>query len=129
MPAVGDAEVMSMTVKKTIAVVILAFFLSNSRAASQSISFTSSGQNTKLSFLHTVVGDLDGNGWLEPLGAFNDGAGHLLPFSNGSMGLECPAGVSNSPDCFFYQSQANEPFFVRPNDTRLADFDGDGCPD
>ena len=62
-------------------------------------------------FAQPVIGDFDGDGWLEPFGTINDGTGRLAVRTLTSMGVDDML----SP--------------VRPDDFRVADLDGDGCPD
>ncbi len=64
-----------------------------------------------LAFWQPFIGDVNGDGWLEPLGTLNDGHGELTTLSFQSMGIE-----SLFSD-------------TRPNDVRLADLNGDNCPD
>ena len=81
-----------------------------------------------------VVADVFGNGLLELLGTRNDGTGNLLSTRDSrveTMALDCP----DSPDpslCFVYsRNDPNDGRFTgsRPSEIRLADFDGDDCPD
>jgi len=64
-----------------------------------------------LVFGQPVIGDVNGDGWLEPFGTINDGTGRLAALTPQSIGV---ADVLSD---------------VRPNDFRVADLDGDGCPD
>jgi hypothetical protein len=64
-----------------------------------------------LTFAQPIIGDVNGDGWLEPFGTINDGGGVLTVLDTSDLGLQ---------DLF---SDA------RPNDFRIADLDGDGCAD
>jgi hypothetical protein len=59
-----------------------------------------------------VVTDIDGDGWLEAVGAMNDRRGNLTASSPRRMGLT---------DLFIPG--------IRPSDARMADLNGDGCAD
>jgi hypothetical protein len=75
------------------------------------ISFTPATQGGPSPFTSPILVDVNGDGWLETLGTQNDGAGNLLPLTTSGMGVA---------DLFVTG---------RPNDLRVADFNGDGCPD
>ncbi|HXZ29444.1 MAG TPA: VCBS repeat-containing protein [Terriglobales bacterium] len=75
------------------------------------IRFAPSPQNVSSPIAPAVVVDGNGDGWLETVGTLNDGAGNLLPVSPSSMGL----------DGLLVDG--------RPDDLRVADFNGDGSPD
>jgi hypothetical protein len=62
-------------------------------------------------FAPAVIGDVNGDGWLEPVGMLNAGNGQLTIVTPQSMGIE---------DLFSS---------TRPQDLRLADLNGDGCED
>jgi hypothetical protein len=62
-------------------------------------------------FAQPIIGDVDGDGWVEPFGTINDGTGRLTVLSAEGMGLR------------------NLFSDTRPYDLRIADLDGDACPD
>src|SRR5437667_1691047 len=77
----------------------------------QTITFIPSSQPVSSSFASVSVVDINGDGWLETLGTLNDKSGNLISLLPSDIGLD--------------------EIFVpgRPNDIRVADFNGDGCPD
>jgi hypothetical protein len=101
---------------------------------------TASGQNISFAapqsisiFYNAVIGDINSDGWLEPFGSLNDTHGNLAPFpirppfsdSFSSMGLpNCKTPFDPAGCLAITLSTGN-----RPNDLRLADLNGDGCPD
>jgi hypothetical protein len=60
----------------------------------------------------SVVDDIDGDGWVEPLGTWNDGRGGLVRASLRTMGLQA----------LFAGGRSHR-------DARVADLNGDGLPD
>ncbi len=76
----------------------------------QAIHFSAAPQAQGSIFTPGVVADIDSNGWLETAGTLNDGSGNLLTWST-FMGLDLV--INNGA----------------VNDLRIADIDGDGCPD
>jgi hypothetical protein len=64
-----------------------------------------------LPYWQTVIGDANGDGFIEPFGTINDGAGNLSAVAPASVGL------------------GDLLTLTRPNDFRVADLNGDGCED
>jgi len=80
-------------------------------APGSTIRLTPAVQNVSTPVAPAVVADLNGDGWLETVGTANDGAGNLLPVDPSTEGL----------DGLLIDG--------RPDDLRVADFNGDGSPD
>src|SRR4051794_25217944 len=97
------------------AVALLAFATAVSSAADFSFVKGGSEPTTRLPY-PAVVTDVNGDGWLEALGTVNDGKGNLSIRTEQDLGL---TGL--------FTSDARGG--VRPSDARMADFNGDGCPD
>jgi len=120
-----------MQFKKALFALVVSFYLAISglTAAAQSIpsiNFVLAKPQPASSFFNVTVGDVNGDGWLESFGGLNDTAGNLQLFPKSSMGLLDCLSPFVPANCLAINTTTGTRL---PNDVRLADFNGDGCPD